>query len=159
MTERDDDARLVAWHHEMTAVHVRLREALQVVRAALADGQDPPAPERELLLYCHGFCAALDGHHAAEDVTLFTALEEQRPELAPILRRLEDDHSMIGHLLHGVRQVLDRQGSVDVVERHLEGVAAIMESHFRHEERMLLPALEHLALEASPREAFGPLAR
>jgi hypothetical protein len=43
------------------------------------------------------------------------------------------------------------------LDRHLEGVAAIMESHFRYEERQLLTVLETLSLDASPEEALGPL--
>ena len=39
------------------------------------------------------------------------------------------------------------------------GVAAIMESHFRYEERQLLAVLETLALDADPEAVFGPLAR
>jgi hypothetical protein len=43
------------------------------------------------------------------------------------------------------------------LNRHLEGVAAIMESHFRYEERQLLTVLETLALDADPHAVLGPL--
>lgn len=40
---------------------------------------------------------------------------------------------------------------------HLEGIAAIMESHFRYEQRRLLTVLEGLDLDADPEEALGTL--
>lgn len=44
-----------------------------------------------------------------------------------------------------------------MLARHLDGIGAIMESHFRFEERRLLTVLEALALDADPRDVLGPL--
>lgn len=141
----------------MENAHARLRRALEVTRQALATGAEVPAAERDLLLYCHGFCVALDGHHRAEDDGLFPALLAQRPELAGVVRTLEQDHGMIAHLLHSLRAALDEdRGGVDL-ERHLDGIGAIMESHFRYEERQLLGVLTGLDLPLDVPEAFGPL--
>ena len=41
--------------------------------------------------------------------------------------------------------------------RHLDGVEAVMESHFRYEERQLLTVLESLDLAAETSEVLGPL--
>jgi hemerythrin-like domain-containing protein len=138
-------------------MHARLREALDLTRSAVAEGRSGEAATSDLLLYCHGFCTALDGHHQGEDHTLFPAIEAAHPELAPVLRRLTQDHSMIAHLLAGLQSALDRAAPVAELDRHLEGVAAIMESHFRYEERQLLTVLETLSLDASPAEVLGPL--
>lgn len=89
-------------------MHDRLREALDLTRAALDGGAREAT--RDLLLFCRGFCAALAGHHEGEDRTLFPAV-----------------------------------------------AAAIMESHFRYEERQLLSVLETLRLDADPAEVLGPL--
>jgi hemerythrin-like domain-containing protein len=156
VTERET-TRLVAWSRELRQMHARLREALDLTRSAVAEGRSGEAATRDLLLYCHGFCTALDGHHRGEDHTLFPAIESAHPELAPVLRRLTQDHSMIAHLLAGLQAALDRAAPVAELDRHLEGVAAIMESHFRYEERQLLTVLETLSLDASPEEALGPL--
>ncbi|MFI7026785.1 hemerythrin domain-containing protein [Micromonospora sp. NPDC049900] len=156
MSERET-TRLVAWSYELRQVHSRLRAALDLVRTAVADGTSGEAATRELLLYCHGFCAALDGHHRGEDDTLFPAIEAAHPELAPVLRHLRQDHSMIAHLLGGLQAAIDRAAPVAELDRHLEGVAAIMESHFRYEERQLLRVLETLSLDAAPGQVLGPL--
>ena len=141
----------------MRRVHARLREALRVTREAVDRGQSAEAPARELLLFCHGFCSALDAHHTGEDRTLFPAIEAAHPDLAPVLRTLQQDHSMIGHLLGGLEAAVRSRSSPEVLARHLEGIAAIMESHFRYEERQLLTVLEGLALDADPGEALGTL--
>ncbi|WP_082618610.1 hemerythrin domain-containing protein [Oerskovia sp. Root22] len=149
--------RLVAWSRELRAVHDRLREALRVTRAALDDGEPAEPATRDLLLFCHGFCTALTGHHEGEDRELFPAIAAAHPELVGTLRNLRQDHSMIAHLLGGLTAAVDRAAPPDELERHFEGVAAIMESHFRYEERMLLTVLDTLALDADVREVLGPL--
>ncbi|MEW2068784.1 hemerythrin domain-containing protein [Streptomyces sp. NPDC007346] len=156
MTERET-TRLVAWSQELRRVHGQLREALNVTRASLAVGTPGESATRDLLLYCHGFCAALDGHHQGEDRTLFPAIAQAHPELRPVLRALEQDHSMIAHLLGGLRAAVERAAPPEELDQHLEGVAAIMENHFRYEERQLLTVLETLELEAEPGEVLGPL--
>lgn len=141
----------------MRQVHRRLREALSVTRASLADGTPGESATRELLLYCHGFCTALDSHHRGEDHTLFPAVEAAHPELRPVLRSLEQDHSMIAHLLGGLKTAVDRATPPEELDQHLEGISALMENHFRYEERQLLTVLETLELTAGPREALGLL--
>ena len=156
MTE-GETSRLLAWDHQMRAVHERLREALRVTQDAVATGRDVVAAARELLLYCRGFRAALAGHHEGEDRVLFPAIEAAHPELRDTLRRLTQDHSMIAHLLRDLEVALGRTSSPDVLGRHLDGVAAIMESHFRYEERAVGGVLARLQLDASGSDAFGPL--
>lgn len=156
MTE-SDKARLVAWGNELRQVHHRLREALRVTRVALADGAETEQATRDLLLFCHGFCTALTGHHEGEDRELFPAIAAAHPELGDTLRKLEQDHSMIAYLLTGLQAAVKRSAAPIELDRHLEGIAAIMESHFRYEERQLLTVLDRLALDADPREVLGPL--
>jgi hemerythrin-like domain-containing protein len=148
---------LIAWSRELREVHARLGEALRVTRESVADVSAGQAAGRELLLFCRGFCTALDGHHQGEDRTLFPAIAAAYPELRPVLRSLEQDHSMIAHLLGGLRAALDRSASPDELDRHLEGIAAVMDNHFRYEERKLLTVLDTLGLRADPGEVLGPL--
>ncbi|HCS61979.1 MAG TPA: cation-binding protein [Microbacterium sp.] len=154
MTERET-TRFVAWSAELRRVHTRLRDALRVTREAVDAGESGTSATRDLLLYCHGFCAALDGHHRSEDYTLFPAIEAAHPTLAPVLRKLEQDHSMMAHLIGGLQSAVDAQSPPDELARHLEGLAAIMESHFRYEERQLLVILDALELSVAPEVALG----
>lgn len=141
----------------MRRVHDRLREALRVTQEAVEDGTAAAPATRDLLLFCHGFCSALDGHHVGEERELFPAIAAAHPELRDTLRHLEQDHSMIAHLLGGLQAAVERAASPPELAGHLEGIAAVMESHFRYEERQLLTVLETLDLEADARSALGPL--
>lgn len=145
----DDRARLIAWSGELRRVHDRLREALALTRSTADPG--------DLLLFCHGFCTALTAHHRGEDVHLFPALAAAHPELGETLRRLQQDHSMIAHLVGALLADARRGADPEGLDRHLEGIAAIMESHFRYEERRLLAVLDSLALDADPETVLGPL--
>jgi hemerythrin-like domain-containing protein len=152
-----EQTRLVAWGQELRRVHDRLREALSVTRQALAAGESADLATRDVLLFCHGFCAALEAHHKGEDRDLFPAIAAQHPQLRDTLYYLQQDHSMISHLLGALQEAVDRSASPAELDRHLEGVAAIMESHFRYEERQLLTVLETLELDADPGAVLGPL--
>ncbi|WP_105565992.1 hemerythrin domain-containing protein [Microbacterium halophytorum] len=152
--ERD---RVVAWGDELRRVHAQLRKALSLSQDALAVGAPTPDAARDLLLYCHGFCVALTQHHEGEDRELFPAIAAEHPELRDTLRKLEQDHSMIAHLIAGLEAAIDGQASPDAVARHLEGIAAIMESHFRFEEKALLEVLDALSLDSDVERVLGPL--
>jgi hemerythrin-like domain-containing protein len=151
--------RVTAWGNELREVHDRLRKALAVARESMRDGADAVEPRKDLLLYCRGFCLALAGHHQSEDHSLFPKIIEERPDLAPVIAKLSQDHSMIDYLITGLEKAL--ANGADAVEQlhHLDGIEAIMESHFRYEERQLIEVLnaaENLGQDRA--ELFGPLA-
>src|SRR6218665_972410 len=152
-----DADRLIAWDAELRGAHTRLRAALEATREAVESGQEAPDAASDLALFCIGFCTALDGHHRSEDRTLFPALRAEHPELGDMIDKLMQDHSMLTHLLSGLRHAVEGGESADTVGRHLDGVGAIMESHFRFEEREILQSLRALALDADVHEVLGPL--
>jgi hemerythrin-like domain-containing protein len=151
--------RLVAWGQELRAVHQRLRRALDIARETIEDGGDPQAPARELQMYCLGFCGALSGHHAGEDATLFPMVLADRPDLAPAVAKLVQDHSMIAHLVQGLEQAVSTAADSASLHRHLDGIGAIMESHFRFEEKQLVGLLDTIDDDSLDKTAlFGPIA-
>jgi hypothetical protein len=164
----EDHERLVSWASEMQRVHQTLRDALgvareSVARESVADDSVAGAAggavaARDLLLHCWGFCQALSGHHRGEDDVLFGALEAERPQFSAVLRALRQDHSMIEYLLQALTSAVERRDGPAELLRHLDGIEAVMDSHFGYEERQLLPALENLRLEADVRSVYGPLA-
>jgi hemerythrin-like domain-containing protein len=156
VTERET-TRLIAWTIELRRAHTRLREALRAARSAVAASSADSGATRDLLLYCRGFCVALGEHHRGEDGALFPAIEAAHPALAPVLRNLVRDHSMIDYLLTALSAAADADASPGELTRHLDGIHAIMESHFRYEERQLLAVLDTLALDGDPRVVLGSL--
>ncbi|WP_163544052.1 hemerythrin domain-containing protein [Occultella kanbiaonis] len=147
--------RLLSWGVELRTVHARLREAMTLARDTVEDS-DPtePAP-RDLLLYCWGFCSALTGHHRSEDAALFPQIEAAHPDLAPVLRGLTRDHSMLDHLIGELGRTLEAGAAREDTLRHLDGIEAIMETHFRFEEKQLISVLDALELPGPAGSAVG----
>jgi hemerythrin-like domain-containing protein len=152
----DEKNRLIAWNRELTAAHQRLRQALRVTRDSL-DAGDVESAGADLVLYCHGFCAALSGHHASEDAALFPELSARHPRLRSTIAKLRQDHKMIAALLTQFDHALTASATPDELVRHLDGLSAIIESHFNYEERQLLDTLSTLDLEADLHALLGPL--
>ncbi|WP_217183035.1 hemerythrin domain-containing protein [Streptomyces sp. AC495_CC817] len=152
-----DADRLIAWDAELRGAHARLRAALAATREALDTGADVPAAASDLALFCIGFCTALDGHHRAEDSSLFPALRAEHPELGGMIDKLMQDHSLLAHLLGALRLAVETGEDADSLARHLDGIGAIMESHFRFEEREILEPLRALVLDAEVPAVLGPL--
>lgn len=152
-----DADRLIAWDQELRSAHARLRAALAATREALDHGEAAPDATSELLLYCIGFCAALDGHHGAEDRALFPALRAEHPELGGMIDKLMQDHSMLAHLLASLRSAAERGEDAATIGGHLDGIGAIMESHFRFEEREILEPLRAIVLDGDVKTVLGPL--
>ncbi len=154
-----DDQRVAAWFDELQAVHRRLRDGLQVAREAIDQGVGAEQLGRDLLIYCWGFCTALDGHHTSEDRTLFPLLLAERPELADVIGKLKQDHSMLSHLIKALTAELSPEADAASLHRHLDGIEAIMETHFGYEERQLHDALDSLRPNGRNRtDLLGPIA-
>jgi hemerythrin-like domain-containing protein len=151
--------RLIAWDRELAAAHQRLRRALRLARDALdtGDARGAQSGRTDLTLFCHGFCAALGGHHSGEDAALFPRLSAHDPALRPTLAKLRQDHELIASLLTQFDQAISSDAPPAELSLQLDGLAAIMESHFRYEERQLLDVLSALELDADPPTVLGPL--
>ena len=78
---------------------------------------------------------------------MFAELLRERPDLAKTVANLVEDHEMIASILARVVELADRAtGShgpaLEAIDRELDGLAAIMESHFNYEERAISEALD-----------------
>ena len=122
----------------------RIREVLDDALAGL----DPTAALVDVtatpLARCRSVCLALDAHHRHEDAVLLPWLVSLRPDLGHVVARLQEDHGLVAVLLDDLVRAVDGQAPRDTLVRHLEGLAAIMENHFRYEERELGPVLTGL---------------
>jgi Hemerythrin HHE cation binding domain len=144
-----------AWGHELRRVHRELRAQLSRARADLTAGRAPGAAAASLTLHCAGFCDALTRHHGAEDRALFPPVLAAHPELAGDVARLIEDHRLLAGLISDLGQVAG-DGDPAAIARHLDGIEAIMESHFAFEERKLAGVLSAMTLDAEdPAEVLG----
>lgn len=146
--EGGSGGRVRALGSELRRLHDRIRDLLDDARDGLDPALGAAALGEDLTVRCRAVCTTLDAHHRDENAALFPWLRRERPELDEVIDRLEQDHAMIGTLLAGLDRALREGAGADVVMRHLEGVDAVMESHFRYEERALGPVLDTVALDA-----------
>ncbi|WBB63102.1 hemerythrin domain-containing protein [Streptomyces sp. WMMC500] len=151
-------ARLVAFGDELVAIHRRLRAELARLRRETDDYLAGGPRPRDLKTHCLAFCVALTSHHTGEDRGAFPALAARHPGLRPLIEKMEEDHAMVSGLLQSLERVLDEvpddphERDAARVRGELEGLGAIVESHFRFEERTIVEALDALPAEAGSTE-------
>jgi hemerythrin HHE cation binding domain-containing protein len=136
--------RLTAFGDQLIAIHTQLRKDLTRLRAGYGAAERP----RDLRTHCVAFCSALTKHHTGEDKGAFVALGEQFPQLQPVLQQLTEDHDMVAWILLRIQELLDGDGDPVATGRELDGLAAILESHFVYEEKKIVEALN--SLDAGP---------
>ncbi len=134
--------RVVALGAELRRLHDRIRAVLDDAHDGLDATALAASLTDDLVVRCRAVCTTLGAHHRDEDAALFPWLRRELPRLGEVLDRLEHDHAMIGSLLADLDRVVREGAGAEVVLRHLEGVDAIMESHFRYEERELVSLLD-----------------
>ncbi|MFL6056536.1 MAG: hemerythrin domain-containing protein [Actinoallomurus sp.] len=89
-------------------------------------------------------------HHTGEDDHAFAHLAEPFPELRPVLAELRRDHEIVAGIMRDLQDLLGGlRADLDPAERQrvraeLDGLAALLESHFGYEERRLVSALNTL---------------
>ena len=143
MASRDGD-RAVALSRQLAQAHEELRRRIREIRTGPGHRR---SDDDVLLTHCLAFCTALTSHHQGEDTGLFSQVLRERPDLAPTIANLVEDHGLISSILSRVSELADRaaepRGSaLEAIGRELDGLAAIMESHFRYEERTISEALD-----------------
>jgi iron-sulfur cluster repair protein YtfE (RIC family) len=140
--------RVTALSEQLVQVHQALRGRLASLRA------DATAVPDDLLSHCLSFCAALHTHHTGEDHQLFPALQAAHPELAPVIGKLAEDHVLVAGILGQLRDLLAAPPDPATLHRELDGLTAILESHFSFEERRIAAALDTLGPEDQYPDVF-----
>ncbi|WP_093171872.1 nitroreductase/quinone reductase family protein [Sinosporangium album] len=130
-----------SWGVALKSVHDAFRRELALIRSAIA--KSGPLLGAQLRINCLTVCQGLHFHHTGEDTVMFPALADRRPELAPTLGRLRDEHQKIAALIEELRSAL----ASDSVERDLlladvERLTAELERHLDYEEEQLIPLLD-----------------
>lgn len=150
------DERARALSRELVEVHNWLRGELRRVTDEV-DNYTGSRPV-DLRAHCLAFCTALTRHHTREDDIAFPALAQRFPELAPVLQGLSDDHRLVADILLRLRELLADLGAGDLphIKDEIAGLTAILESHFRWEERRIATAFDQLPIGGhSNTELFG----
>jgi hypothetical protein len=156
--------RVAALSDQLTRVHQSLRERLTSLRQEVAGDTGPVAAEaghpEDLLSHCLSFCDAIHTHHRGEDDQLLPALRAAVPELAPVIDNLIEDHHLVAGILGRIRELLSpgqTPSGPGALLRELDGLTAILESHFSYEERRIAKALDIMGPRAWSADVFGNL--
>ncbi|MER5710547.1 hemerythrin domain-containing protein [Streptomyces sp. NPDC002122] len=156
-TASEPGDRLAAFGNQLVDVHIWLREELGRLREDVdsflsGDGDRP----KDLRAHCLAFCTALTRHHTAEDQGVFPVLAAAHPALRPVLDELARDHEQVEEILLRLQSLLDElpadtetgtapdPAEARRVKGELEGLIALVESHFTYEEKKLVSALNEL---------------
>ncbi|MFI7336417.1 hemerythrin domain-containing protein [Streptomyces sp. NPDC050085] len=129
---------------QLSQAHQELRRQINEIRKSLGHRR---LSDEALVTHCLAFCTALTSHHQGEDDGMFSQLLRARPDLATTVANLVEDHGMIASILSRVRELADRAAEsrgpvLEAIGGELDGLAAIMESHFSYEERAISEALD-----------------
>ncbi|WP_163505904.1 hemerythrin domain-containing protein [Fodinicola acaciae] len=131
--------RVIAFGVELIRVHQWLRDELARLRDNIGTGTPIT-----LQAHCAAFCTALTRHHTSEDDDVFPLLADRFPELSPIIDKLREDHWLVADVLRRLENLPS--------ESDIDGLAAILESHFRFEERQIVGLLDGLEVDEWHRE-------
>ncbi|MEE1940692.1 nitroreductase/quinone reductase family protein [Streptomyces sp. TRM 70361] len=122
-------------------VHDAFRRELALIRAEVA--ASGPGLGAQLRVNCLTFCGGLLHHHTMEDTGMFPALAGQRPELAPVVERLHEEHRHIADLVAELREVVSADGAGRArTLAEVERLTAELEGHLAYEEEKLIPVLD-----------------
>lgn len=152
-TSNDEYARFLAYGNQLVEVHLQLRDLLDDLREGVV-------PEKDFAAHCLMFCAAVTRHHTGEDREVFPVLAQRHPELRSFLDSLVRDHEVIAGILDRIRSHAGkgpagenparegraREGGTGErgAQEDLDGLAAVLETHFLGEEKRLVGVLNAL---------------
>jgi Hemerythrin HHE cation binding domain len=150
----------------LLAIHGHLREELDRVVSAVesvAAGELPADAARAVVhdstmahnyrltgSFCAQYCRFVEAHHSIEDAYLFPSLEIGDADLAPVLRRLSEEHEVIHAVLVRIDELLvamltDGAGAAAVGEQ-VRALRTALASHLDYEEEELLGPIGRLQL-------------
>jgi deazaflavin-dependent oxidoreductase (nitroreductase family) len=125
-------------------VHDGFRRELAVIREEFASSDSSLGAQ--LRVNCLTLCQGLHRHHAGEDLGLFRALADRRPDLTPVLDRLRVEHERIAVLVEELRRVVgERHADPTRVLPEVVRLTEELEAHLAYEEERLIPVLEAAA--------------
>lgn len=127
-------------------IHDAFRRELSAVRKEIAES-GRPSLGAQLRVNCMTVCHGLHFHHTGEDNGIFPAVANQRPDLAPVLERLDREHKEIAVLIDQLQAAVSGERTdSQVVLAEVERLIDDLERHLTYEEEQLIPALDAITM-------------
>ncbi len=150
---------LIEVHDHLRAELAQLRDVIAQVAKGSVDIEDARSHINTMTMrqnnwtlgaYCESYCRVLTMHHTAEDALLFPQLRRQEPGLAPVVRRLEEEHHAIAEVLERVDSALVALAAeptrVGELQQTVDILTDALLSHLSYEERQLVEPLARLPI-------------
>jgi iron-sulfur cluster repair protein YtfE (RIC family) len=161
-TPTQPDGRLSAFGNQLIEVHIWLREQLTALREDVDSYLDGHGERPgDLRAHCLMLCSAVSRHHTGEDDEAFPVLAGQFPQLEPVIAELRRDHQAVVAIMDRLDELLAGLPTTpdpvraSRVRAELDGLAALLESHFVYEEKRLVAALNSIGAGLLPPSAFA----
>ncbi|RSN69425.1 MULTISPECIES: nitroreductase/quinone reductase family protein [Actinomadura] len=126
-------------------IHGEFRRELDAIRREVAASGTTIGAQ--LRVNCLTFCHGLEFHHGSEDRMIFPTLERNRPELAPVIDLLREEHEVLKGLLAELRAALASDApDPAALAADVDRLVAEVNAHLDHEEERLVPVLDEFVL-------------
>ncbi|HEY3496532.1 MAG TPA: hemerythrin domain-containing protein [Polyangiaceae bacterium] len=125
----------------MMSHHAFRRDLARFVRALVGVAQREPAHLEALREQWKFFRNALHGHHESEDTRVFPSLAEEQPSIAPLIKKLTEDHHLIDPLLERGDRAFADLPKTDAAAAVLAELKALLDEHLAEEEAEIVPFL------------------
>jgi alkanesulfonate monooxygenase SsuD/methylene tetrahydromethanopterin reductase-like flavin-dependent oxidoreductase (luciferase family)/hemerythrin-like domain-containing protein len=148
---------LVNVHDILRTELTELREMLAQVRDGALTATDARSELDEMALrqndwtvgaFCSQYCGRVAQHHGVEDESVFPHLARAEPALAPVIKRLTDEHLVIHDAIQLVDAALVREindpSDRDGIQAAIDFLTDALLSHLSYEEREIVEPLARL---------------
>ncbi|WP_030453470.1 LLM class flavin-dependent oxidoreductase [Herbidospora cretacea] len=158
--QREIGNRLVLIHDHLRQELARIGDAVEQVARGRAEAAAVRSMINDLTMrqnywtlgsFCASYCRVLTAHHSIEDAHMFPGLVAAEASLAPVIRRLEEEHEVIAEILTGLDAALvamvTEPSGLDEVRRRAATLTEALLSHLAYEEEELVEPLSRLELD------------
>jgi iron-sulfur cluster repair protein YtfE (RIC family) len=136
------------YRHEMRQVRDAIEEVAELRETV--DRLSARQNQWTLGSYCATFCRLLTVHHTIEDEVMFPAILERDSTLAPVIKKLQQEHEVIAELLarldEACAELLAHPARIDRVRARADRLADVLSSHFAYEEEELVEPIGRLGV-------------
>ena len=145
---------LVDVHDSLRTELTELRDILAQVRDGAMTAGAARSALNEMALrqndwalgaFCSRYCGIVTQHHGIEDASVFPHLEQNDPELPPVIQRLTQEHLVIHDAIEAVDAALVRHinhaDGFDRIQAAIDFLTDSLRSHLSYEEQELVEPL------------------
>jgi hemerythrin-like domain-containing protein len=147
---------LILVHRHLRQELRQIRDAVEEVAAGRLSAEDARSLINRMTMrqnywtlgsFCASYCRVLTMHHSLED-QMFPGLAVRRPELGPVVAKLEQEHEVIADVIAGLdlalTALMSDETRFDDVRDQVHLLDQLLISHLDYEESQLVEPLSRI---------------